>query len=85
MLASRIIPTILNKSGSLVKGEGFKCDRVVGHAMQAARIHAMRGVDELMILYVDPDQEMPDYESIACLRVAQSKHLPTPQYPSHSA
>jgi len=60
MLAKRIIPTILNKNGHLVKGRGFACDRVVGNAMQAARVYAMRGVDELMILYVGE----PDYRSI---------------------
>ncbi len=63
MLATRIIPTILNKSGKLVKGKGFKSDRVVGNAMQSARVHAMRGVDELVILYVDPNKE-PDYQSV---------------------
>lgn len=62
-LATRIIPTILNKSGKLVKGKRFKSDRIVGHAMQAARIYAMRGVDELMILYVDESPE-PDYKSV---------------------
>lgn len=66
MLAHRIIPTILSKNGQLVKGEGFKCDRVVGNALQAARIHAMRGVDELMILDVTATKEgrEPDYEMV---------------------
>ena len=50
MLAARIIPTILSKNGHLVKGEGFAADRICGNALQAARIHAMRGVDELLIL-----------------------------------
>ena len=61
-LAHRIIPTILSKDGQLVKGEGFKCDRVVGNALQAARIHAMRSVDELVILDVGDGE--PDYEMI---------------------
>ena len=52
MLAHRIIPTILMKNGHLVKGERFKADRIVGNALQAARIHAMRGVDEITILTV---------------------------------
>lgn len=66
MLAKRIIPTILSKNGQLVKGEGFAADRVVGNALQAARIYAMRGVDELMVLDVTATQENrePDYESI---------------------
>jgi len=66
MLAKRIIPTILSKNGQLVKGIGFKADRVVGNALQAARIHGIRGVDELMILDVTATDEgrEPDYEMI---------------------
>jgi len=62
MLAIRIIPTILSKNGHLVKGEGFKADRICGNALQAARIHAMRSVDELVILDVGDGE--PDYEMI---------------------
>jgi len=66
VLATRIIPTILSKNGRLVKGEGFKCDRVVGNALQAARIHAMRGVDEIMLLDVTATKEgrEPDYKMV---------------------
>lgn len=66
MLAHRIIPTILMKNGHLVKGEQFKADRIVGNALQAARIHAMRGVDEIMILDVTATKEgrEPDYAMI---------------------
>ncbi len=66
MLAKRIIPTILMKDGLLVKGERFKADRVVGNALQAARIHAQRGVDELMILDVSAtrDKREPRYDLI---------------------
>jgi cyclase len=53
MLAKRIIPTILMKNGLLVKGERFKADRVCGNALQAARVHAMRQVDEILMLDVD--------------------------------
>lgn len=69
MLAHRIIPTILSKNGLLVKGEGFKADRIVGNALQAARIHAMRGVDELVILDVTATKEgrEPDYEMVSRL------------------
>ena len=62
MLATRIIPTLLYKDGLLVKGEGFKSDRVVGNALQAARIHAMRSVDELVMLDVGDGE--PNYEMI---------------------
>lgn len=66
MLATRIIPTILSKNGQLVKGKGFACDRVVGNALQAARIHAMRGVDEIMLLDVTATKEYrePNYAMI---------------------
>lgn len=65
MLAHRIIPTILSKGGHLVKGEGFSADRIVGNALQAARIHAMRSVDELVIL--DVGDRAPDYELVHLL------------------
>jgi len=61
-LAVRIIPTILSKNGKLVKGIGFKADRICGNSLQASRIHAIRGVDELVILDVGDGE--PDYEMI---------------------
>lgn len=51
-LAIRIIPVMLCRGASLVKGARFVNDRVVGHVLQAAKVHAARGVDELMILDV---------------------------------
>lgn len=57
MLASRVIPVMLCKGRQLVKGKRFVNDRVVGHALQAARIHASRGVDELLILDVSATVE----------------------------
>lgn len=63
MLAVRIIPTILSKNGHLIKGKQFSADRVIGHAMQAAKIHGMRGVDELILL----DISGPDYSMIEAL------------------
>jgi len=69
MLTSRIIPTILSKNGHLVKGERFNTDRVIGNALQAARVHAMRAVDELLILDVTATKEgrEPDYEMVRYL------------------
>lgn len=65
MLAVRVIPTILKSGAKLIKGEGF-ADRVVGHAMQAARVHGSREVDELMILDVaaTPNRTEPDYAEL---------------------
>lgn len=51
-LATRIIPVLLNKGGTLVKGRGFNHGRVVGHTLQAIRIYQGRNVDELVYLDV---------------------------------
>lgn len=50
MLAKRIIPTMLVRGRTLVKGERFDSWRSIGHALQGAKVHAKRGVDELLIL-----------------------------------
>jgi cyclase len=50
MLATRIIPVLLARGNSLVKGKRFDSRRVVGHVQQSASIHQLRGVDELVIL-----------------------------------
>lgn len=50
MLAKRVIPTMLCRGRTLVKGERFAGDRSIGHVLQAARVHARRQVDELLIL-----------------------------------
>lgn len=57
MLAKRVIPCMLVKGQTLVKGEQFNPWRSIGHAKQAAMIHARRGVDELMILDVTATTE----------------------------
>ena len=62
-LSIRIIPILLKRNGSLVKGKQFAAWRTVGHPLQAARIHAAREVDELMLLDIacrSPDLRMLD-------------------------
>lgn len=56
-LATRIIPVLLSKGGTLVKGRGFSHSRIVGHALQAVRIYQGRGVDELIFLDVTATAE----------------------------
>lgn len=56
-LAVRVIPILLTRGEHLVKGKQFKSWRVIGHALQAARIHAARGVDELLILDISATPE----------------------------
>lgn len=57
MLAKRVIPSMLVRGRTLVKGERFDSWRSIGHAAQAARIHAARGVDELLILDISATAE----------------------------
>jgi cyclase len=57
MLAKRIIPVMLARGKKLVKGEGFNGWRNVGHVLQSAKVHAARGVDELMILDIAATKE----------------------------
>lgn len=66
MLAIRIIPQLLSAGGRLVKGRQFNAWRSVGVAVQAARIHAERGVDELLILDITATKEGrgPDLRAI---------------------
>ena len=56
-LAKRIIPTMLVRGRTLVKGKQFAGDRSIGHVLQAARVHAARGVDELCILDIGATAE----------------------------
>lgn len=56
-LAKRIVPTMLVRGRTLVKGKQFAGDRSIGHVLQAARVHAARGVDELCILDIGATAE----------------------------
>lgn len=66
MLAKRVIPSILKRGSAQVKGERFDCWRVVGVAEQAARVHASRGVDEIVLLDVAATalRAEPDYQMV---------------------
>ena len=66
MLAKRIIPTILTRGRTLVKGIAFDSWRSVGHTGQAVKIHGMRGVDELVMLDIGatPENRGPDTELV---------------------
>lgn len=68
-LAKRIIPLVLHRGHQMVKGRQFKSWRSVGNALQAAKIHGKRGVDELVLLNVaaTPDGTGPDLEMVTKL------------------
>jgi cyclase len=65
-LAHRIIPTLLCKGRTLVKGKNFEPWRSVGLVVQGVRINAQRGVDELVLLDVSATREGrgPDFDLV---------------------
>lgn len=67
MLAHRVIPIMLCRGRTLVKGQRFDSWRSVGHAAQAVRIHQARGVDELILLDIGatPEGRGPDLSLVA--------------------
>lgn len=68
-LAIRIIPSLLYRGHTLVKGEKFGSWRSVGVLTQAVKIYEQRNVDELLLLDVSATQEgrAPDYDTISRL------------------
>jgi cyclase len=65
-LAKRIVPTLLVRGRTLVKGQKFDSWRSIGHALQGAKVHARRGVDELLILDIAATAENrgPDLDMV---------------------
>ena len=49
----RIIPSILYRNFSIVKGKEFASWRVVGNLQQVVQIYALREVDEIIFLDLD--------------------------------
>lgn len=66
MLATRIVPVMLQRGSTLVKGTSFNSWRSVGHSLQAVRIYNARGVDELIYLDIaaTPEGRGPDFETV---------------------
>lgn len=66
MLKTRVIPVLLYRNRSLVKGKQFKSWRNVGLAIQSAKVHESRQVDELIALDIGatPDGRGPDYDMV---------------------
>lgn len=66
MLKTRVMPTLLYKDLSLVKGVGFDSWRRVGGLMQAIKVYNLREVDELVFLDISATGEgrAPDFELV---------------------
>ena len=66
MLKTRIIPTLLWKDKTLVKGQKFDSWRTVATPMPAIKVYNTRQVDELIIMDITATKENrpPDYNSV---------------------
>lgn len=66
MLKTRILPTLLYKEPTLVKGVGFDSWRRVGSLMQAVKVYEMRQVDELVFLDIgaSANGNPPDFDLV---------------------
>ena len=66
MLKTRIIPTLLYKNLTLVKGVSFDSWRRVGSVMQAVKVYNIREVDELVFLDITATEEQrkPDFRLV---------------------
>jgi cyclase len=66
MLKVRVMPTLLYRDFTLVKGVAFQSWRRVGSAMQAIKVYNRREVDELVFLDIAATLEgrAPDYDLI---------------------
>lgn len=64
MLKTRIIPVILFRGGEAFKGKGFNSWRSTGSVVSAVKVHARRGVDELILLDIGatPGGKEPDFD-----------------------
>jgi imidazole glycerol-phosphate synthase subunit HisF len=66
MLKLRIIPTLLYRNMTLVKGIGFDSWRRVASVMQAIKVYNMREVDELIFVDITAtiENRKPDFELV---------------------
>lgn len=66
MIKTRIIPTLLYKNFTLVKGVSFDSWRRVGSLLQAIKVYRLREVDELIFLDISATQEgrSPDFRLV---------------------
>ena len=66
MLKKRIIPTLLYKNATLVKGVAFDSWRRVGSLLQAVKVYNMRDVDELIFedITASIENRSPDFNLV---------------------
>lgn len=66
MIKTRVIPTLLYKDYTLVKGVKFDSWRRVGSLLQAIKVYSLREVDELIFLDISatPKDRSPDFNLV---------------------
>lgn len=72
----RVIPVLLTDGLSLVKGESFNSWRTVSSVVAAARVFALRDVDELVLLDVAATAEGRHVDPALVTSVAECLHTP---------
>lgn len=76
MVKFRIIPSILTDGSAQVKGTCFDNWRSVGSVTQAVKVHAARGVDEILLLDVNATREGRLISPSLVRQVAQFLRIP---------
>lgn len=76
MLKKRIIPSLLTDGQNLVKGQQFNSWRTVSSVVTAAKIFAMRDVDELLLLDVMASKEGRAIDPFTVKSVADCLQVP---------
>ena len=66
MLKTRIMPTLLFKDSTLVKGESYDSWRTIGFLMQSIKVYNIRQVDELVFFDITATREnrRPDFNLV---------------------
>ncbi len=76
MLKLRVIPTMLSKGFTLVKGTRFDGARAVGSAMQAVQVYNLRDVDELCFFDIAATSEGRGPDLALIDELADRCHMP---------
>ena len=57
MIKFRIIPSILYKNSTTIRGKGFESWRTVGSVTQTVNLYSIREVDEIIFLDVEAGEK----------------------------
>lgn len=76
MLTKRIIPSLLLRTGRLVKGVTFAGHKDAGNPDTTAKVHDAQGADEIILLDIDAAREGRGPDANAIRRVARECSMP---------